>query len=451
MSDGDGSNGAVPKIVTTPPGPKTRAILERQSAVLYRGLADEVGPFVICRKSGHEIEDVDGNVYLDFISAMASVPAGAARADITDAAVDALRRYGNEDTHYYSNEYVLPLAERLVAIAPGALGRVDIALNGTEAVETSVRFMRRATGRPIVIGFMGGYHGEAGTAGAIGAESSDLSFGYRALMPGFVHVPYPNPYRTPFVARAGGTGDGTIDYLRDHVLHHAVDPREVAGFVIEPVMGSGGCVAPPDGFWSALTDLCREFDFLLCADEVKTGFGRTGHMFAVERWGVEPDLMALGKSMGGGVMPIGAVLGTERSMDFDDVSTGSTWSWLPAACAAALETLDVFDREPVLENVRVLEAAGLRALEALMDRYPAIGDVRAVGCFLAVEFVKDRVTKERDLELQERVAWGCLRRGLLVDPSTTSLNLQPSLTMPVEVMDTAMAILDEAIAEAVVA
>ena len=441
----------MPKIVTTPPGPKTRAILERQSAVLYRGLADEVGPFVICRKSGHEIEDVDGNVYLDFISAMASVPAGAARADITDAAVDALRRYGNEDTHYYSNEYVLPLAERLVAIAPGALSRVDIALNGTEAVETSVRFMRRATGRPIVIGFMGGYHGEAGTAGAIGAESSDLSFGYRALMPGFVHVPYPNPYRTPFVARAGGTGDGTIDYLRDHVLHHAVDPREVAGFVIEPVMGSGGCVAPPDRFWSALTDLCREFDFLLCADEVKTGFGRTGHMFAVERWGVEPDLMALGKSMGGGVMPIGAVLGTERSMDFDDVSTGSTWSWLPAACAAALETLDVFEREPVLENVRVLEAAGLRALEALMDRYPAIGDVRAVGCFLAVEFVKDRATKERDLELQERVAWGCLRRGLLVDPSTTSLNLQPSLTMPVEVMDTAMAILDEAIAEAVVA
>ena len=175
-------------------------------------------------------------------------------------------------------------------------------------------------------------------------------------------------------------------------------------------------------------------------------------MFAVERWGVEPDLMALGKSMGGGVMPIGAVLGTERSMDFDDVSTGSTWSWLPAACAAALETLDVFEREPVLENVRVFGGRGpAGGSKALMDRYPAIGDVRAVGCFLAVEFVKDRATKERDLDLQERVAWGCLRRGLLADPSTTSLNLQPSLTMPVEVMGTAIAILDEAIAEAVVA
>jgi 4-aminobutyrate aminotransferase-like enzyme len=438
----------VPWIAATPPGPKTRDVLERQSAVLYRGLAQEVGPFVICRKSGYEIEDIDGNVYLDFISAMASTPVGAARPDITEAAVEALRRYGNEDTHFYSHEFVLPLAERLLALAPGGLSRVDIALNGTEAVETSVRFMRRATGRPVVIGFMGGYHGEAGTAGAVGAETGDLSFGYRALMPGFAHVPYPNAYRTPFTARPGGTGDGTVDYIRDHLLHHAIDPREVAGFVIEPVMGSGGCVAPPDAFWTGLVDLCREFDFLLCADEVKTGFGRTGHMFAVERWGVEPDLMALGKSMGGGVMPIGAVLGTERAMDFDDVSTGSTFSWLPAACAAALATLDVFEREPVLENVRVLETAGLEGLRSLMAKYDAIGDVRATGCFMAVEFVKDRTTKERDLDLQERVAWGCVRRGLLADPSTTSLNLQPSLTMPVEVMSTALEILDEAIAEA---
>ena len=213
-------------------------------------------------------------------------------------------------------------------------------------------------------------------------------------------------------------------------------------------MGSGGCVAPPDTFWTALAELCREFDFLLCADEVKTGFGRAGTMFAVERFGVEPDLMALGKSMGGGVMPIGALLGTEASMDFDDVSTGSTWSWLPAACAAALATLDVFEREPVLDNVMALEAAGLDGLRALAERFEAIGDVRAVGCFMAVEFVLDRTTKERDLALQERVARACVRRGLLLDPSTTSLNIQPSLTMPVEVMATVLGILEESIAEA---
>ena len=442
----------VPRIVATPPGPRTAELQAGLRSVLYPGLAKDLGPFVIRRKSGWEVEDVDGNVYLDMLSAMASVPLGSARPDVTDAAVSALERYGNEDAHHLAHEYVLPLAEALVRIAPRGLTRVDIALNGTEAIETAIRFMRRATGRPIVIGFMGGYHGEAGTAGAVGAETADLSFGYRALMPGFVHVPYPNPYRTPFAARPGGSGDGTIDYIRDHLIFHAVDPREVAGVLIEPVMGSGGCVAAPDPFWPALVELCRAYDWLLCVDEVKTGFGRTGSMFAVERWGIEPDLMCLGKAMGGGVMPIGAVLGTERAMaSFDDVSTGSTWSWLPAACAAALATIDLFERELILDNVRALDAAARDALRPLLHRYEAVGDVRVVGCFIAIEFVKDRTTKERHSELMHRVAEGCIRRGLLGDASTTSFNLQPSLVMPVELMARAGEIVDQAIAEAVAA
>ncbi|HSL09712.1 MAG TPA: aminotransferase class III-fold pyridoxal phosphate-dependent enzyme [Actinomycetota bacterium] len=416
--------------------------------MLYPALAHGLAPFVAERKDGWTVTDVDGNVYLDMVSASASVPFGAGRADVTDAAVDALRRYGNEDTHGQANAFVVPLAEALLAVAPANLSRVDISLNGTEAVETAVRFMRRATGRPIVLGFMGGYHGEAGVAGALGAEASELSRGYRALMPGFVHVPYPNPYRTPFTARPGGSGDGTIDYIRDHLLFHAVSPDEVAGVVIEPVMGSGGCVAPPDAFWPALVELCRDHDWLLCVDEVKSGFGRTGNLFAVERWGVEPDLMALGKAMGGGAMPIGAVLGSERAMGFDDLSTGSTWSWLPAACAAALETLAVFEREPVLENVRAIEAAALAALSPLVERHACIGDLRAIGCFIALEFVRDRETKERDPDLTDRVGRACLARGLLVDASTTSLNVQPSLVMPPELMEVAASILDEAIVEA---
>jgi 4-aminobutyrate aminotransferase-like enzyme len=442
-------SGHAPVIRTELPGPKSREALDGLEPLLYPGLVHDFGPFVIARKEGWTVEDIDGNVFLDFISAMASVPFGSARPDVTDAAVDAMRRYGIEDTHFYPHEYVLPLAERLLAAAPANLTRVDIALNGTEAVETAVRFMRRATGRPIVIGFMGGYHGETGTAGAVGAETSDLSFGYRALSPGFVHVPYPNPYRTPFTARPGGSGDGTVDFIRDHLLFHAVDPREVAGVLIEPVMGSGGCVAPPDAFWPALADLCREFDLLLCADEVKTGFGRTGALFAVQRWGVEPDLMALGKAMGGGVLPIGAVLGTERTMGFDDVSTGSTWSWFPASCAAALATLEVFEREPILAHVRELEAAAREGLQPVWDRCDRIGDVRVVGCFIAVEFVKDRATKERDPELQEAVAWACARRGLLGDSSTTSYNLQPSLVTPLDVLSQAVDIVDEAIAAAI--
>jgi 4-aminobutyrate aminotransferase-like enzyme len=432
------------------PGPASSEALKRLERILYPGTARGTYPLVARSKAGWTVEDLDGRSFVDLASASGSVPLGAAREDIVEAAIAALRRFGNEDAHALPSDLVLPLAERLLAITPARLTRVDLALNGTEAVETAVRMMRRATGRAVLIGFMGQYHGESSTAAALGAEHEEISRGLRGLAPGYFHVPYPRPDRGPFgPARPGGSGDAVVDYLRDVVLFHELDPGDVAGVVIEPVLGSGGCIAPPDSFWPALTELCAEHGWLLCVDEVKTGFGRTGEMFAVERWGVEPDLMCLGKAMGGGVMPIGAVLGTERAMAFDDVSTGSTWSWLPGACAAALAMIEVFEREPILEGVRALEEAARSALLPLVERYASVGDVRVVGCFIAIEFVKDKTTKERDPDLLHRVEAACIRRGLLGDASTTSFNLQPSLVMPVELMERAAEIVDEAIAEAV--
>jgi len=226
----------------------------------------------------------------------------------------------------------------------------------------------------------------------------------------------------------------------------------VAGVVIEPILGSGGCVAPPDSFWTALTALCQEHDWLLCVDEVKTGMGRGGTMLAVERWGVEPDLICLGKALGGGVMPIGALLGTERVLgEVDDISTGSTWSWLPGSVAAALATLDAYEREDVLGNVAVLERVGARVLGELAARHERIGEVRAVGGFQAIEFVRDPASRERDPELQGAVAAGALRRGVLSDSSTASLNLQPSLLMPPAEHERALALVAEATDEAIAA
>jgi 4-aminobutyrate aminotransferase-like enzyme len=441
----------IPDVVVPPPGPRSREILERQKKLLYPGLSEELAPLVVHRKLGYAVEDVDGNVFLDMASASASVPLGAGREDLLEPAIEALRRYGNEDSHALPSELMLPLAERLLAIAPRSLSRVDIALNGTEAVEIALKFMRRATGRQIVIGFFGQYHGESTTTATLGAERRDISKGLRQLSPGFLHVPYPNTYRSPFGApHPGGTGDATVDYLRDQVLFHAVDPEEVAGVIIEPVVGSGGTLVPSEAFWRALEELCREFGWLLCADEVKSGFGRTGTMFAVEHWNVEPDLMCLGKAMGGGVMPIGAVLGSERAIGgFDDVPTGSTWAWLPGSCAAALATLDAFEREDILANVKAIEAAAVEGLGALKQKYDAIGDVRVKGAYLSVEFVKDRTTKERALELQDAVARACLKRGLIADSSSTSYNIQPSLITPAEVIRQAVEILDDAIASVV--
>ena len=385
-----------PVIRTEPPGPRSREILGRIERHAYPGLADGLAPFALASKRAWTVTDVDDNVYLDLASASASVPLGAGREELIAPAVEAMRRFGNEDSHALASELTAELGERLLAIGPPGLSRYDLALNGTEAVEIAVKMMRRATGRPVVIGFLGAYHGESTTTAA--------------LVPG-----------------------------------------ELAGVVIEPVLGSGGCVAPPDSFLPALVELCAEHGWLLCADEVKTGMGRSGHLLAVERWAVEPDLVCLGKALGGGVMPIGAVLGSERAMGFDDVPTGSTWSWLPASCAAALATLDFYEREPVLENVRELERLAAERLAALRDRFEAIGDVRATGCFEAIEFVRDRETKQRATELQHAVAAEMCHRGVIADSSTTSLNLQPSLVMPVGALDRALAIVAEAIEAALAA
>ena len=438
---------AAPAISVTPPGPRSREVLDRVEATAYPGTGGHLTPFALASKRAWTATDLDGNVYLDCASASASVPLGAGRPEVLEPAIAAIERYGNEDSHALVSELTAELGERLLAVAPPGLGRYDIALNGTEAVEIAIKLMRRATGRPVIIAFHGSYHGESTLTAALGAEAAEISSGLRGLVPGFVHVPYPHPTRTPLRdPRPGGSGDATVDYIRDHVLFHALDPADVAGVVIEPILGSGGCVAPPDAFWPALTELCREHGWLLCADEVKTGIGRSGHLLAVERWGVKPDLMCLGKALGGGVMPIGALLGTEAVLGaFDDVPTGSTWAWLPGSCAAALATLDVFATEPVLENVRELERVAAGHLGELRDRYERIGDVRAEGCFHAIEFVRDHETRTLDPELQTAVATGMLRRGVIADSSTASLNVQPSLVMPSAELDRVYAIVGESI------
>jgi 4-aminobutyrate aminotransferase-like enzyme len=422
------------------PGPRSAEIIAAQAKVFYPGLSSDGYPFIARSRSGWTVTDVDGQKFVDLVSSSASVPLGTGRADVVSPAAEALLNFGNEDSHAVFHERMLPLATRLLELAPNGLTRVDISLNGTESVETAVRVMRRATGRPVIIGFMGGYHGETTTTAGLGAEQSEIGRGLRGVTSGFVHVPFPNTYRSPFgPPRPGGTGDATVDYLRDHILFHVVDPAEVAGVIIEPILGSGGVVVPPDSFWPALTRLCEEFGWLFCLDEVKTGFGRTGEVFAADLWGLEPDLLCLGKAMGGGVMPIGALLGSERALGgFEDLSTGSTWSWLPAACAASLAYLDVLEREDVLGNVRALHAVAVSKLGPLVEQVPQVGDVRVQGGFVGVELVTDPVTKERAPELQEAVAAGCLRRGVLVASSTTSFNIQPSLAMPPEAYNEAL-------------
>ncbi len=438
-----------PRVTGPLPGPRSRAEIEAQRAVFYAGQTHGSYPFVAARKSGWLVEDLDGNVFVDLVSSSASVPFGAGREDLVEAAREQLLAFGNEDSHGVTNPLMTQLARRLIDIAPASLTRVDLALNGTEAVESAVRFMRRATGRQVILGFYGGFHGESTTAAGLGAEHHEIGQGVRGLGGGFAHAPYPRPFRSLFAPpRPGGSGDSTVDFIRDQMLFHAIDPAEVAGVVIEPVLGSGGVVVPSAGFWTALKELCDEHGWLLCLDEVKTGFGRTGRMFAAELWDLQPDLMCLGKAMGGGVMPIGAVLGSEAVLGtFDDVSTGSTWAWLPAACAVALRSIDVFETEGVLDNVRALHDVSVDVLTPLVDRYESIGDIRVQGCFVGIELVTDKSSQNRAGDLQEALATAILQRGVLVDSSSTTLNVQPSLVMEPAALRAALALVCDAVDE----
>lgn len=440
-----------PHLLTELPGPRSRELLAEISGLFYPGLSAGLAPFVADRKEGWTIIDVDGNRIADLASASASVPLGAGRRELLEPAIEALRRYGNEDSHAVASTLMAPLARRLLALSPPGITRVDLALNGTEAVETAVKMMRRATGRPLIIGFYGSYHGETTTTATLGAEHHEISHGMRAMAGGFLHVPYPHPYRSPFgPPRPGGSGDATVDFIVDQLLFHAVDAGEVAGVVIEPLAGSGGVLEPPPAFWPALRALCDRHGWLLCVDEVKTGIGRTGTMLAIETSGIAPDLICLGKALGGGVMPIGALLGSERALgSFDDVPTGSTWAWLPAACAAALAVLDAFERDGVLAHVRSLEEVQRRVLCPLADRHEEVGQVRVRGCFSAIELVRDRASRERDPELQEAFALALMRRGVFADSSTTSLNIQPSLAMPAADLERVLGLVVQALEEVV--
>lgn len=438
-----------PTLVTEVPGPKSVAEMERIHCSIYVGNDYASTGIVISGKDGFFIEDVDGNRFIDMAAGWGSSPFGAPHPEVVDATVEAMRRYGNEDVHHLTNELVTPLAEKLIEISPASLTRVDIGLSGTEAVEIALRLMRRTTGRPLILGFHSQYHGETAATVGLGAEMAGISKGIREITPGYVHVPYPNPYRNPFgPPRRGGSGDSTIDYIRDFLLFHSIHPGDVAGVVIEPVVGEGGVLIPPDAFWPALVELCAEHDWLLCADEVETGMGRTGTMFAVEHWGVEPDVMCLGKAVSGGVMPLAATLGSERVMgSYDDTETGSTWSWLPASTAGALKALEIYERDGVLDNVSRLEEVAREMLPPLVERHDVVGDVRIIGGYIAIEFVKDKTTKERNLELKEEVELATMRRGLIGIHHNASFRVLPPLTMPVDLFRAGLEIVVEAIAE----
>jgi len=388
------------------PGPRSREFLERERGVIAPALIVHL-PVVVAEAMNATITDVDGNTFVDFAGGVGVVNVGHAHPRVVAAVQEQVARFLHTDYTVVPYETYVELAERLAGLVPiAAPVRAAFFNAGTEAVENAVKFARLATGRPGVIAFEGAFHGRTLLAVTMTSKPHPYKTGLGPFAPEVYRAPFPSAYRGPSAEEA-------LAQLRRMFATH-VAPEHVAAIVFEPQQGEGGFVPAPPAFVEGLRAICDEHGIVLVADEVQTGFGRTGRMFAMEHFTVEPDLVVVAKSIAAG-LPLSGVLGRAAVMDAAHPgAVGGTYVGNPVAQAAALAVLDVFEEEDLVARAGVL---GERVRERMLDwqeRHAAIGDVRGLGAMLAIELVRDRATKEPAPDLAEAVVEAALQRGLIL-------------------------------------
>ncbi|MFN2467360.1 MAG: 4-aminobutyrate--2-oxoglutarate transaminase [Gaiellaceae bacterium] len=391
---------------TEVPGPRSREILERKQRVVADPLSIYL-PIVIAEGRGALITDVDGNTFLDFTGGVGCLNVGHSHPQVVAAAQEQLARFGHTDFTIVPYEIYVTLAERLIALSPFAGPAKAAFFNaGTEAVENAIKFARSYTKRPAVIAFEGGFHGRTLLSLSLTSKTHPYKAGLGPFAPEVYRLPYAQDYRGPDARTA-------LDAL-ERALVTQVAAEQVAAIVVEPVQGEGGFVVAPQAFLHGIRRICDEHGIVLVVDEVQTGFGRTGKMFAIEHYGIEPDLITLAKSIAGG-LPLSAVVGRAEIMDAPpDSAIGGTYVGNPVAQAAAMAVLDIIEEEGLLErSVQIGETIRGR-MHAWQERFAAIGDVRGLGAMLAIELVRDRATKEPAPELATAVVEAAAQNGLLL-------------------------------------
>jgi 4-aminobutyrate aminotransferase / (S)-3-amino-2-methylpropionate transaminase / 5-aminovalerate transaminase len=402
------------RLQTQVPGPRSREIVERKERVITNAMSLYL-PIVAAEGRGSTLTDVDGNTYLDFTGGVGCLNVGHSHPKVVEAVQEQAARFLHTDFTMVPYEVCVTLAERLIAVAPFSGPAKAAFFNaGTEAVEDSVKFARAYTGRPAVIGFEGGFHGRTLLSLTLTSKTHPYKAGLGPFAPEVYRVPFPNAYR------GISSADALAALERAFVTQVAVET--VAAIVLEPVQGEGGFIVAPQEFVAGVRAICDRHGIVLIADEVQTGFGRTGRMFAMEHFGVEPDLMTVAKSIAAG-LPLSGVIGKTEIMDAPgDSAVGGTFVGNPVAQAAALAVLDVFEEEGLVERAeRVGETIRGRML-VWQERHPQIGEVRGLGAMLAVEYVRDPETKEPAPELATRVAEEAAQRGLLLLKAGTYSN-----------------------------
>jgi 4-aminobutyrate aminotransferase/(S)-3-amino-2-methylpropionate transaminase len=433
---------------TAIPGPRSQELMRRRNAAVVQA-AFHATPVFVAGAEGAAIEDVDGNRLIDFAGGIGCLNTGHRAPKVVDAIRRQLDRFLHTSFNVLPYESYVAVAERLNTITPGKFAKKTLLVNtGAEAVENSVKIARAYTRRPAIISFEDAFHGRTYMAMALTSKTHPYKAGFEPFPGDVYRIPYAYCYRCSYSLKYPSCEIHCAQHLED-TFKRVVAAESVAAVIVEPIMGEGGFITPPPEFFPLLTRICRKYGILVIADEVQTGFARTGAMFASERLGLEPDLVTMAKSLSGG-LPLAAVTGRAEVMDAAGIGgLGGTFSGNPAACEAALAVLDIIEQENLCARANHLGDRFRKRASQWQSRWELIGEVRGLGAMQAIELVRNRATREPADEETKQIAQYCYEHGLIMITAGSYSNIIRVLVPLVisdEQMDEALDVLESAIA-----
>ena len=436
-----------PKIVVTPPGPKARELVKKDEQLISPSYG-RFYPLVVESGKGCIVKDVDGNEFIDFNSGLVCMNVGHNHPKVVSAIknqCDRFLHYSNTDFYYRE---VIELAERLAQITPGSPDKkVYFGNSGAEAVEGAIKIAKWHSRRQLFIGFIGAFHGRTIGALSFTASKPTQKRYFFPLMPGVTHVPYPYCYRCPFKLSYPSCHYWCVDFIDEYVLQKYVPPEDTAAILVEPIQGEGGYVVPPPEYFQRLKKITDKYGMLFIVDEVQAGVGRTGKWWAIEHWGVEPDIVCSAKGLASG-MPLGATIAKSKVMDWVPGSHASTFGGNPLSCVAASAVIDAIQEEKLLDNATKQGAYIMKRFGELKDKSEIIGDVRGKGLMIGVEIVENKDSKKPAPQKASEIMMRSWKRGVnVITCGASTIRIAPPLIITRELVDSALNILETSIKE----
>lgn len=435
----------IPKIVVIPPGPKSMELMKLQEKYVPKAVYNTT-PIFVSKSQGAVIIDVDTNEYIDFATGISCLNVGHKNPEVMKAVREQMKKYLHLCFHVTPYEPYIRLAEKLATVTPGNFEKKVVLVNsGAEAVENAVKIARRYTGQPLIVAFEYAFHGRTRLAMSLTGSVTPYKYGFGPPDPAVHRMPYAYCYRCSFGLEYPSCNMRCLEYIRNTFEIH-LSSNKVAAMIVEPIQGEGGFIVPPKEFVQGLRKISDENNFLLIADEIQSGMGRTGKMLAFEHFNTVPDLVTMAKSLGGG-LPIAAVIGRDHIMNSVQVGgLGGTFGGNPLGCVAGLKVIEIVQR--LLEKAEKLGRILMTRLMEMHEKFEIIGDVRGIGLMAGVELVKDRKTKEPARDKRKHILTKCYKNGLILigaGPYKNVIRFLPPLNIDEELLSKGLDIFENAV------